>query len=184
MKGLTIFGTGGHAQNLMQEFLKSNLNIKLESLSIEKMGQQTYLHAIIAIGDNKLRDDCFYKALEQGVKTPSVYFRENGLEIKNDSKGNQFLRGSVVYSSAKLGRNILVNSGAVIEHHSVINDSAHICPGAVVLGGASIGKFCKIGANSVVHPNIIVSDSINLGALSVVTKNLTEKGNYFGCPAT
>ena len=50
-------------------------------------------------------------------------------------------------------------------------------------GRVDIGRHVIIGAGSVVLPNVTIGDGSSVGALSLVTRSLSEWGIYFGTPA-
>lgn len=48
-----------------------------------------------------------------------------------------------------LGKGVICNTGAIIEHECIIGEYAHIAPGAVLTGNVQIGAHTFVGANSV-----------------------------------
>jgi UDP-3-O-[3-hydroxymyristoyl] glucosamine N-acyltransferase len=44
------------------------------------------------------------------------------------------LQGAVVNAGVTLGQNVIINTGAIVEHDCIVEDDSHICPGAI-LGG-------------------------------------------------
>ncbi len=47
--------------------------------------------------------------------------------------GAQVMAGAVIQPAARIGRNVLVNTRAVVEHDCVVGDHAHVAPGASLL---------------------------------------------------
>ena len=65
-------------------------------------------------------------------------------------RGVQKMRGAIVYDSAKLGDNVLVNTGAQIDHDCIIGDHCVISPGAILCGNVTLGEACFIGAGAII----------------------------------
>ena len=95
--------------------------------------------------------------------------------------GCAVMAGAIV-NRATLKRNVIVNSGAVIEHDCVVGENSFIGPGAVVGGFTKIGENCFIGLGAKIGNGISIGDNISVAMGAVVSKNLTEPGIYHGSP--
>ncbi len=82
-----------------------------------------------------------------------------------------------------LGKNVFVNTGAIIEHDCKIGDHSQIGPGVMLSGGVKIKKGCFIGIGSKINQNIIVGENSIVGSGSVVIKNIKKNSIYAGIPA-
>jgi sugar O-acyltransferase (sialic acid O-acetyltransferase NeuD family) len=98
--------------------------------------------------------------------------------------GCQFLAGSIVGPNVRLGDNVLVNSRAVVEHDSVVEDHVHIATGAILCGGCRIGAGSHIGAGAVVIQGLSVGPGAIIAAGAVVTKNVEAMTLVAGVPAS
>ena len=184
MRNLTISGYGNHASHIESIVKHYMPDIKIFRRSIENISCVETTNLIIAVGDNNLRFNCSKKVRKLGYKQPSLHILADTILLDEDDKGNQYMKGSVIYPTALIGANCIINSGAIIEHHSKIDDGSHIAPSAVVLGNVCIGKMCEIGANSTILPNVKILDNITVGANSLVLEDLdVTMGTYFGVPA-
>jgi sugar O-acyltransferase (sialic acid O-acetyltransferase NeuD family) len=181
---LTIAGNGNHASHIVSIVKHYMPDIKVYRSSIEKISYVETSNLIIAVGNNNLRYNFSKQARELGYKQPSLHILADSIFLDEDDKGNQYMKGSVIYPTAHIGASCIINSGAVVEHHSKIDNGSHIAPSAVVLGNVYIGKLCDIGANSTILQNVKISDNITVGANSLVLDDLDViKGTYFGVPA-
>jgi len=108
---------------------------------------------------------------------------------------------SIIHSSVKLGKMLMIMPGAVINpnaqimDYSIINTSAvieHDCvldSGVEIMGSASIAGSCKIkknstiGTNATVFPNIIINEHSYIGAGSVIRNNVKKDNIVIGNPA-
>lgn len=96
-------------------------------------------------------------------------------------EGTVILHKCVVNADAKIGKNCIINTMANIEHEVEIGDFCHISTGTMINGGACIADDIFIGSQSVVNQCVIIQRGV-IGSLSVVNKNITEKGVYVGNP--
>ncbi|MBX9624263.1 MAG: hypothetical protein K2X82_10690, partial [Gemmataceae bacterium] len=59
--------------------------------------------------------------------------------------GATVMPAAVVGPAARLGADVIVNSGAVVEHDCDLGDHAHVAPGAVLGGGVRVGPGAHVG---------------------------------------
>ena len=86
----------------------------------------------------------------------------------------------IVNAQTNIGKGVILNTGCIIEHECQISDYVHIAPGVVLCGNISVGEACFIGANSVVRQNLTINTGNVIGAGSVVTFDVMEKGVWVG----
>jgi sugar O-acyltransferase (sialic acid O-acetyltransferase NeuD family) len=84
---------------------------------------------------------------------------------------------------AVVQRHVLVNVGASVGHHSVVQDFAQLCPGARVSGNVRLEEGVFIGSNGVVIPGVTVGAWSVVGASSLALKNLESNATVVGVPA-
>lgn len=88
-----------------------------------------------------------------------------------------------VVNRSTIGKNTVINTGAIIEHNCTIGNNCFIGPGAVLCGGVRVGDNTFIGAGSVVRDDVSIASDCTVGMGSLVTKSITEAGVYHGQPA-
>ena len=96
-------------------------------------------------------------------------------------EGSAVMQGAIV-NRARLGENVVVNSGAIVEHDCTVGENTFIGPGAVIGGFTKIGNNCFIGLGARVSNNVTIGDNISIAMGAVVTNSLTEPGIYHGTP--
>jgi len=139
---------------------------------------------LVAIGDNRIRADCFQRALDRDLRAatfvhPAATVSPSALV----SEGTVVMPGAVINAGARVGRNCIVNTGAIVEHDCVIGDHSHISPRAALGGNATVGSFVHVGIGAVVLPGITIHDSAVVGAGSVVLKSVPRGVTVAGVPA-
>lgn len=72
--------------------------------------------------------------------------------------GLQVMVGSIVSVGVRLGANVIVNTGAQIDHDCVIGDHCIIAPAAVLCGGVQLGRACFVGAGAIIVQGVVLDD--------------------------
>ena len=89
----------------------------------------------------------------------------------------------LVGPSARLGRGVVVNTAAVVEHDVVVGDGSHVAPAAVLLGAVVVGAGTLVGSGARVLPGIRVGDRVVIGAGAVVVADVPDDTVVTGVPA-
>jgi len=98
-------------------------------------------------------------------------------------EGCAVLARAVIGPEARLGRLVLVNTGAIVEHDCVVEDAAHIAPGAILTGGVRIGARAMIGAGAVIRPGVTIGAGAIIGAGAAVLADVPPGATVAGVPA-
>lgn len=196
-----IIGAGGHTRSIID--LLVSLNNSPEGifddsyckqapekiLGIPVIGNLDDLQVkqcnniILGIGDNLLREDLFYRFRSRLAKTLS-HSRAYISSLATVSEESNLIFGNVfINAGSVLGKNNILNTGAVVEHEVEIGSHSHVSVGSVLAGRVKIGSRVFIGANAVVRDKIKICDDVIIGAGSVVVKDIGYPGVYAGVPA-
>lgn len=90
---------------------------------------------------------------------------------------------AVVAAGARLGRCVIVNHGAVVDHDVRAGDFCHVAPLAALGGAAELGANVLVGSGASVLPRVRVASGITIGAGAAVCGDLAGPGRYAGVPA-
>lgn len=90
---------------------------------------------------------------------------------------------NAVINRSELGKNTVVNTGAIIEHGCKIGNNCFIGPGAIICGGVTVGDNTIIGAGTIVRDDVSIASDCTIGMGSLVTKDIKDAGIYHGQPA-
>ena len=96
-------------------------------------------------------------------------------------EGCAVMTGSII-NRAVLGENVIVNSGAIVEHDCYVGTNSFIGPGAVIGGFTSIGENCFIGLGARIGNGLKIGDNVTVAMGATVSENLLEPGIYHGFP--
>ena len=87
-----------------------------------------------------------------------------------------------IFKSTIIRKNAQIFAKVNIGHNCDIGESTIICPGSMIAGGTKIGKNCYIWQGVITKSNITICDNVIIGAGSLVLKDITKSGVYFGSP--
>lgn len=155
-----------------------------DSQLLENLYDDGVRHLFVAIGDNASRVACAERAKSFGFEFPTLVDRRGHVGGRVElGVGTVLLPLSAVNSDAVVGDQVIVNTGAIVEHDCRVGNGAHIGPGAVVAGRASIGEQAWIGAGAVVRDRVNVGSRSVIGAGAVVVKDVPAGVVAVGVPA-
>jgi len=141
---------------------------------------------LIALGGNGLRLAAAARlgCARLGCALPSLLHpsvvRARSAEV---AEGAVIMPRVVLGALARIGRLVLVNTGAIIEHDVVLEAGAHVAPGAVLCGGVHVGERALIGAGAVIAPNITIGADAVVAAGAAVMADVPIAGRVGGVPA-
>ena len=87
-------------------------------------------------------------------------------------EGTVVFAGAVVQPDVVVGRHVIVNTCASIDHDCRIGDFAHLCPGSRLAGTVTVGERCLLGTGCCVIPNVRIASDVIVGAGTVVLRDL------------
>ena len=203
-----ILGGGGHAKVLIDCLLASGSSLGCSILDSDRSRWGQELLGVPIIGDDSLLPTlasrgakCFVVGLgSTGDNEPrrrvfelALSYDLEPLAVAHPSAicskwamvgpGSQFLTRSVINAGAILGANVIVNSGAIVEHDCVLGDHVHVATGAQLASTVQVGDGAHIGAGATVRQNITIGDRAIVGAGAVVVKDVPPGLVVVGVPA-
>lgn len=204
---LLVFGASGHAKVIMDIVERGNDymvgqvvddNPALQGMDIygyrilggrdvlgDRTGQARGMHAVVAIGNNRIRADianwlCTNGAmLSRALVHPSAQLAR-GIVVGD---GSVVMAGAIVNPDAHIGKNVIINTSAVVEHDCTIGDAVHVAPGATLCGGIMVGENSLVGAGAVIHPNVRIGRNVIIGAGATVLGDVQDGLTVAGTPA-
>lgn len=96
--------------------------------------------------------------------------------------GSAVMHGAII-NGATIGRNCIINTGAIIEHGVKLGENCLIGPGAIICGGVTVGNDVVIGAGATVRNGVMIASGAIIGMGAVVTSSIDIPGRYVGIPA-
>lgn len=152
-------------------------------IELRSKGVQHFVMGVGSVGNSALRRRLYESSLALGFD-PVNAIHPSAVISKASQRGRGLIvmAGGIV-NAATLGDNVLVNTGAVIEHDCVVGHHTHLASGSVICGGVEVGEGSFIGAGAIVRQGIRVGKNVVIGAGSVVVSNVPDRMVVAGVPA-
>uniref|UniRef100_A0A486XYC2 4-amino-6-deoxy-N-Acetyl-D-hexosaminyl-(Lipid carrier) acetyltrasferase n=1 Tax=Rheinheimera sp. BAL341 TaxID=1708203 RepID=A0A486XYC2_9GAMM len=99
------------------------------------------------------------------------------------AEGVQVMAGVIIQADAHCADNVIINTGARIDHDTCIGAHSHVAPGAVLCGGVNVGRCVFIGAAATVIQSVTIGDDAVLAAGATIVTDVITGKTVRGCPA-
>ncbi len=202
---LVVFGAGGHAKVVI-DIIEQQGNYEIAGLlddDLKLQGQRFFgypvlgtraqlpallsaqlRHAVVAIGDNADRAAVAMQLHQLGwLFAGAVHPRASIGRGVNIGPGSVVMAGCVVNADAYLGAQVIVNTGATVDHDCRIEDNVHIAPGCHLCGNVGVGQASLLGAGAIVTPGVRIGRHVIVGAGSTVIRDVADDARVSGSPA-
>lgn len=141
--------------------------------------------AIVAIGDNQIRQEKIILLREHGVPLVSLVHPSSTVSKRcHIGSGVVVMPGSVVNIDASIGDGAILNTGCVVDHDCVLGEFVHVSPGACLAGGVTIGNRSWVGIGASVRQKIAIGSNVIVGAGATVVRDIASDLVVAGVPAT
>ena len=191
---ICLFGAGGHGLAIAAFISKAGKRFvfgdsnstarktgptQIQYDSIEEVREPI----IVSIGDNATRRQLQLYAESVGKMLDIFVCSPNGCHAKSVGDGSQLMFDAVANPGSIIGKGVILNTRAIVEHDANIMSFAHVGPGAIVGANAEIGTGVFIGTGAIILPGVNIHDWSVIGAGCIVTRDILDSGTYAGIPA-
>lgn len=188
-----IYGASGHGKVLLDSLKQSGVVIdgfidddssKISFINLPVINKSNIKDLDIiycGIGSTKVRRDIFSKMLINWQPHISIFSVVSDNSIIGN--GSVVLHGAVVQSGSTVGRFVIMNTNASVDHDCRIDDFVHIAPGVTICGDVSVGSGSWIGAGAVVIQGVTIGKDVTVGAGTVVISDIPDGVTVVGNPA-
>ena len=168
---LLIVGAGGHGRSVAEAVLLADqfnlvgfaddgvfaagdalwgLPVLGAATAFENYADQA-THAVVAIGNNVLRQKMFVLLRAAGFVLASVIHPNAMVSPRAQlGEGVAVMAGAIVGTEATLGQGAIVNCGAVVDHHAQVHEFGHLGVNACMAGGSMLGALAWMQAGSAI----------------------------------
>ncbi|MFN6140506.1 MAG: acetyltransferase [Planctomycetota bacterium] len=198
-----VLGAGGHAKMVIETLVSmdrydlygcldtASTSEKLLGFPIFPENPQTLAtlldakaQALVALGDNKLRQRVTLKLQELGFSfataiAQSAYVSPSAIV----GSGTVIMPKAVVGASAKIGQGVVLNTASSVDHDVDIGDFVHVAPGCHLAGNVRVEQGAMLGIGTCVIPERHIGAWAILGANSTVVRDVPAGTTYIGTPA-
>jgi len=193
MRGLVIWGLGGHARVVLDAVREMNVfdetafyddDPAKATPSLLHLRGAGFNEFLVAIGANSIRARCFEEAIRQGMKPftcvhPTAWVSPDA----SIGAGTVIMARAVIQSQAVIGRNCIVNTGVIVEHDCLIGDHTHLSPATTLGGAVIVGEHVHMGIGAIALPGSRIGNRSIIGAGAVVLREVPADSTAIGVPA-
>jgi sugar O-acyltransferase (sialic acid O-acetyltransferase NeuD family) len=139
---------------------------------------------VVAIGQNRARADLFARALALGGQAATlVHPTAVLLEGATVGAGSHVCAAAVVGLDARVGDDVIVNTGATLDHDNEIGDHAFIAPGVHFAGRVVVGEGAHVGIGSTAIEHRRIGAWALVAAGATVISDVAPGARVAGVPA-
>lgn len=193
-----VIGAGGHAQVVIA--LAEAAGYRIAGVYDDRRQVGTYVlthpivgnlndvpdnvntYSIIAIGDNTVRKSLSGRWKYVNWLTlihPTAWVAPNVIV----GEGSVIMAGAIVQPNVQLGRHVIINTLASVDHECVLADFVHVAPGCRLAGNVQLEQGVFGGIGSLYTPGVKVGCWSVIGAGATVIKSLPSGVTAVGVPA-
>jgi acetyltransferase EpsM len=155
---------------------------RVDSIAAVEIARGTQF--VVACGSNTLRRRQSETLLSQGATLQSVCHPATIVSPSASiGPGSTLLAGAIIGPRVALGRGVIINHAASVDHDSEIGDYGNICPGARFGGCVQTEPGVFVGLNASVLQGLRLGENAVVGAGPVVTRKVAPGEAVVGIPA-
>jgi len=198
---IAVLGAGGHALSILDAAVSAGFQpVAVVDPHVEKATQfelpllrdpssldLSEVALCLGIGHNYVREAIFLATREAypGARFPSLIHKTAWVSpTATLSDGTVVLANASVGPLAKTGVGAIVNTGASLDHESLLDDFASLAPGAHTAGSVSIGVRAMIGLNAGIIQGVTIGHDSVIGAHSLVRHDIPDSVIAYGVPCS
>ena len=99
------------------------------------------------------------------------------------ARGQWCSLGRIVQTGSQIGDNVVLNTGASVDHDCDIRDGVQLAPGVVLGGRVRIDSLSFVGIGATIINRIVVGRNCLIGAGAVVVRDIPDHSVAYGVPA-
>jgi UDP-perosamine 4-acetyltransferase len=130
------------------------------------------------------RAGLFTEQFENGFQFPTLIHPDAVVASRTKmDAGTQVMAGAVIQTGASLGKNVIINTNASVDHDCDIEAHSHIAPGATISGEVTLESGVHVGTGASIIQGVCIGKRSVIGAGAVVIEDVPPETVVFGVPA-
>ena len=127
---------------------------------------------VAAIGDNTLREERYYSAIQNGIDPVNAISRNAIIhQTAIIGQGVIISPGVVISHGVEIGDNCIFDSSVVVDVETSIGSHCYFYPNVTICGGCTIEKNVSLGAGCIIEPMTIIGKNQTIPSGTVVREN-------------
>lgn len=137
-----------------------------------------------SVGDTSLRRRLYDAATGAGLAAVDAVHADAILSPSVEcGSGLAAMAGSVVGARGRLGHNVVVNTGAIVEHDCIVGDHAYLASGVVLGAGVEVGAGAHVGLGASVNQGLVIGAGAVVGSGAAAIRDVEAGATVVGVPA-
>ncbi len=192
-----LYGTGGHA-DVVRDVLqavgvdvagifdddRAKIDAGIAQPGLQIGGRHNLANLtrpiIVTIGDNAIRQNVV-EQIKSGFQT-AIHPSATIADSVSIGEGSMIIHGVVIQTGTTIGKHVIVNTAASIDHDCQVGDYAHVSPNATLCGNVTVGQGTWIGAGATVIQNMKIGSWCTIGAGAVIIRDVPDGATVVGNP--
>lgn len=178
MKTLLVLGAGGHGKSVAEAallrgewesvvFLDDAWPQVTDALSCQIVGRVADIGevaascqgAIAAVGNNAVREQWINLIEQNGIELVSVVHPKAWISpAASVGIGSVVMAGAVLGTVSEVGKGVIINANATVDHDVQMGDLSHIGVGVQLAGGVKIGARAWLQAGACCGYNVQIAE--------------------------
>ena len=204
LESIFVFGGGGHGRSVSQVIrregryrvacvLDDDDQVK-PSLSgapwiggrgaLATLARDGITAGFVAIGNNSDRE--LLTMLVESAGLSLVTLVDPAAVVAEDARvgeGTVLMPFSLAGAGSQLGRGVILNTSATVDHDCTVDDYAHVAVGAHLTGGCRLGARSFVGCGAVLGRPVAIGERAIVGAGAAVIHDVDDGVVVAGVPA-
>ena len=143
-------------------------------------------HFVVAIGNYHgfIRSSISIKLTAFGLEPINIISQHAIIDKTVElGVGLQIMSGCNVHKFAKINNYSILNTSSTVDHECRIGTGVHVMGSAALAGDIIVENFVSVGTNATILPSLLIGEHAQIGAGSVVLKDVAKKSIMVGVPA-
>lgn len=187
-----LYGASGHAKVVMDIAKLTHFDVPClidDNPAVNELAGVPVVHSsegltpiIVTIGDCQIRRRIVEKL---GARDYLTLIHPSSIKAESVrlGVGNVVMAGAILNPYVVVGNHCIINTGASVDHDSIIHDFVHIAPHCTLCGEVEIGEGTWVGAGTTIIQGIHIGKNCFIGAGAVVVKDIPDNSLCYGNPA-
>ena len=140
--------------------------------------------AVLGHGNNSRRKALMGWLDDRGAKTRSAIHPRTVISPEVEiGTCTTVSAGAIILTGSRIGRGVIVNTAATVDHDCVVGDFVQLAPGSHLAGRVTVNDEAFVGIGAVVIQNLTVGRACVIGAGAAVVRDAPEETLVIGVPA-
>lgn len=140
--------------------------------------------AVVGVGNNGARRSLAQTVEQAGLRLANAIHPSANL-AHNVTLGRNVVvaAGALVCAHCQIGDSVILNTGCIVDHESMIGTATHICPGSRLAGRVTVESGAFVGIGATVTQSLRIGYESVIGAGAVVIRDVAPMTTVVGVPA-